>query len=314
MQVISISIEFRNFNYSKKIIEKSMYRAVRSGVVYTLMSMLSIAPKMLHADSKTSVSDIKVVTDAREENTGENIVVLQEADPVPATAVKRQTIKLSGSEIPVDPTYGKLLASAKEMAKKSDANIVKIDRLGVRNKANICDEMVATFYKAEKPRLYETEFSWDPSRRLTWEDFRGPVQSYSTENIAAATYCAIGFETNNVVAGGKVKINVFNSFYPTKSWARDEEKDMHVLAHEQCHFDICELYTRKLRERMAAAHVDISSLSKLKVIYRELQKEYEGRQELYEDQTNHGLIYAEQDRWQKDIAHELQAEEAWKES
>jgi hypothetical protein len=286
-----------------------MYRAVRSGVLYTLMSMLSIAPKMTYADSKPSAIDV------REENAVEGIVVLQESDPVPATAVRKQTIKLSGSEIPVDdPTYGKLLASAKEMAKKSDANIVKIDKVGVKNKANICDEIVATLYKAEHPRIYETEFSWDPARRLTWEDFRGHVQPYTTDNIAAATYCAIGFETNNVTAGNKVKINVFNNFYPTKSWARNEEKDTHILAHEQGHFDICELYTRKLRERMACAQVDASCLSKLKVIYRELQKEYEARQELYEDQTNHGLIYAEQNRWQNDISQELQAEEAWKES
>lgn len=284
-----------------------MYSAVRSRVLtYALLSMISIAPKMLYADSKPSAADAGTTTD--------NIVILQVTDPEPASAVRIQTIKVGNDMPAAGVAYSRLLASAKEMAKRSDANIIKINKVNVYNGSSACDEMVATLYKASDPKIYEKEFAWDPSRRLTWEDFRGPVQSYTVENIAAATYCSIGFETIKAPGNGQVRVNVFNSFYPTKSWARDVEKNVHVLAHEQCHFDICELYTRKLRERMAGIPVDFSTLDKLKAIYRQVQKEYETRQEALENETDHGLIYAEQDRWQKSIANELQAADSWKQS
>jgi hypothetical protein len=164
--------------------------------------------------------------------------------------------------------------------------------------------------------MYETEFTWSADRRLTWDDFRGPVQPYTVDNIAAATFCAIGFETNTVTQNNPMlKVNVFNTFYTRKSWIRESEKNPNILAHEQGHFDLCELYTRKLRERMANVNVDVASLrTTLKGIYAALQKEYQERQQQYEDDTNHGLIYKEQDRWEAMIAQELAQTDKWKDS
>lgn len=281
-----------------------MNRAVRFWVyMCTLLLATCAVPKELFADFPKPANIF-----------GEkNIVVLQTTDPEPVYAERLETIQVvanQGEQV----SYSKLVASAKEMAKKAKANIIKITAMKARSKANICDHITATLYKAENPRLYETEFTWSPERRLTWDDFRGPVQPYTTDNIAAATFCAIGFETNTVSPDNpKLKVNVFNTFYTRKSWIRESEKNDHILAHEQGHFDLCELYTRKLRERMANVNVDLTTLrTTLKGIYAELQKEYQQRQQQYEDDTNHGLIYKEQDRWEAMITQELSHMESWK--
>jgi hypothetical protein len=288
-----------------------MYRAVRFGVYVCTLALATCAlPGQVFGDYTPA--------DGIFDNIGaeKNIVVLNANDPEPVYAERLETIQLTSDKPDENVSYSKLLASAKEIAKKTKANIIKINEMKARSKANICDHIVATLYKAENPRAYETEFSWTADRKLNWDDFRGPVQPYSTENIAAATFCAIGFETNTVtLENQKLKVNVFNTFYTRKSWVRDEEKNPNILAHEQGHFDLCELYTRKLRERMADINVDIHSLrAKLKGIYAQLQKEYQERQQLYEDETNHGLIYNEQDRWQNMITLELEQMEKWKES
>lgn len=242
-----------------------------------------------------------------------NIVVLQANDPEPVYAERLETIQVAANQ-GEKVTYSRLVASAKEMAKKAKANIIKINAMKARSSANFCDHITATLYKAENPRVYETEFTWTPERRLSWDDFRGPVQPYSSDNIAAATFCAIGFETNTVSQNNPtLRVNVFNTFYTRKSWIREEEKNPEILAHEQGHFDLCELYTRKLRERMSNVKVDVASLrATLKGIYAQLQQEYQERQQLYEDETNHGLIYDQQDRWEAMITQELAQMEKWK--
>ena len=93
---------------------------------------------------------------------------------------------------------------------------------------------------------------------------------------------------------------------------KDDQHKEEILAHEQCHFDICELYTRKLRERIASANINVRNLkTTLRSIYKDVQDDYRARQQQYEDETEHGIIPEEQARWQEEIAKELVATEQW---
>ena len=160
------------------------------------------------------------------------------------------------------------------------------------------------------------EITWSKNKKLSWSDFKGPVPYDADERTAAATFCGIGFETNTITNSNKdLKIRVYNTFYINDSWARPEEMNEYVLAHEQGHFDLCELYTRKLRERMSQARVDVNTLRPtLRGIYEKLQSEYRARQEQYERETAHGVNLSEQERWQEILEKELAASERWSES
>jgi len=170
--------------------------------------------------------------------------------------------------------------------------------------------------KSESGPSARSEISWQRDRRLSWDDFRGAIPRDAEEQTAAATFCGIGFETNTITnKDNNLKIRVYNTFYLENSWARPEERNEDVLAHEQGHFDLCELYTRKLRERMNSVKVNVNTLKPtLRNIYEQLQDEYKERQEAYEEETAHGVNFREQKRWQKILEQELSDTEKWSES
>jgi len=160
------------------------------------------------------------------------------------------------------------------------------------------------------------EISWQKDRKLSWNDFRGSVPRDAEDQTAAATFCGIGFETNVITPKNPdVNIRVYNTFYTTNSWVRPEERSEAVLVHEQGHFDLCELYTRKLRAEMNNVKVDVNTLKPvLKSIYDRVQAEYRRRQESYETETAHGVNYDEQHKWEKILERELNETEQWSES
>jgi len=167
--------------------------------------------------------------------------------------------------------------------------------------------------KTESASTSSMEMSWSKERKLSWEDFRGPIPIDADEQTAAATYCGIGFETNTIsTSNSNLHIRVYNTFYLNHSWARPEEMNDDVLAHEQGHFDLCELYTRKLRERMSGVKVSVYTMKPtLRKIYEEVQKEYRARQETYEQETAHGVNLQQQRKWERILQDELQKTERW---
>ena len=95
------------------------------------------------------------------------------------------------------------------------------------------------------------EFHWSDHSKLSWDDFKGGIGT-DEEEVAAATHCGIGFRTTSpATTDDKPGIEVYNLFYANKSWVKPDAKVPEILTHEQGHFDLCEIYTRKLRSRLS---------------------------------------------------------------
>ena len=160
------------------------------------------------------------------------------------------------------------------------------------------------------------EFHWSDHSKLSWDDFKGGIGT-DEEEVAAATHCGIGFRTTSpATTDDKPVIEVYNLFYANKSWVKPDAKVPEILTHEQGHFDLCEIYTRKLRSRLSkfdlpanpqAFTTDIKSA--LVAIYNEVSNEYESQQQAYEEETIHGTDIAGQKKWTDLIAQELGAHE-----
>jgi hypothetical protein len=149
------------------------------------------------------------------------------------------------------------------------------------------------------------EFQWIEHRRLSWEDFQGPVRA-NNEESAAATHCGIGFRINGMTQAGKPDVTVYNTFYTKKSWVRHDAKINSILEHEQGHFDLCEIFTRKLRNRVGDISLNTPDIKEsLLAIFSEVNNEYEICQQAYEDETTHGTNIHEQKRWMEKISKEL---------
>jgi hypothetical protein len=149
---------------------------------------------------------------------------------------------------------------------------------------------------------------WDESRLLTWDDFRGkPAKRMS----AASTHYDI---LKTVSEKGSLTIEAV--FFCNKSWKKVTWINQQVLEHEQKHFDIVELYARKLRQRIS--ETKYSSYSNLKIVsdslYAIIDKEMDVYQDKYDDETDASMNGDKQREWNKKIPLEIQALSPYKNS
>lgn len=147
----------------------------------------------------------------------------------------------------------------------------------------------------------EELMDWDSSRRLTWNDYKGTPDRSS--NAAASTTTHLGIEYNISSTGFTYKIH--SRFSKTSSWGLN--KTEYILSHEQGHFDIAEVYARKLNKKMSEYKFDPSSYQKdLNKIYQEILDEKEKVQNEYDEETNHSIKKDKQTEWLKKISKMLE--------
>ncbi len=85
---------------------------------------------------------------------------------------------------------------------------------------------------------------WKKDRPLTWDDFKGkPAKRFA---VASTNYDILKKVLSINKDSSRVEVKAV--FFCNKSWKKERWIDQTVLNHEQKHFDIVELYARKLRK------------------------------------------------------------------
>jgi hypothetical protein len=196
-------------------------------------------------------------------------------------------------------TYDEAIDKLKQIARSKGANLVKIIEYKKPDYKNKCDRITAKIYKVDNVKSYETKFEWSSTRKLTWDDFKGTPKPGQDTNIAATTSCRLGLR-----ADPEANVLVTNEFICYQSSVRPAQKKLSLLIHEQLHFDLCEIYARKLRKELAtvqnATAISANAFMKMHTLYKE-------RQDLYDEETNHGLNQEPQALWEHNIKAELAA-------
>ncbi|NND78670.1 MAG: DUF922 domain-containing protein [Maribacter sp.] len=151
---------------------------------------------------------------------------------------------------------------------------------------------------------YET-IEWSPDYKLTWEDFKG--KSPNNDRAAATTASGISYQFSTSALNGEIELDyeVNTFFYPQKSWYQPSLCDSLILSHEQLHFDISELYARKMRSRLASTSFTQNVKAEVKEIYKEVLQELQEFQNLYDDQTNFSRDVDQQLMWNKKVREAL---------
>ena len=144
---------------------------------------------------------------------------------------------------------------------------------------------------------------WSPEFRLAWSDFRAE-QSRGRGNAVAASTCGFGYE--GIVQGDQIRVNVYVRFYCEESWHNNNYRLDEILAHEQLHFDICELYGRILYNNI----VDLRKRGQLTEknlgkTLKKLRDEYDQVQEKYDRETSHSMNSEKQVEWRQRIDNAL---------
>lgn len=152
---------------------------------------------------------------------------------------------------------------------------------------------------------YDT-ISWNADKRLSWKDFKGKSPLNARAAATTASGITYRFSTSGTRDNLEVEFKVDTYFYPNKSWYQPTLCDAVILSHEQLHFDISELYARKMRERLAeAAFTHKNVKAKVKTIYRSINEELAEFQDQYDTETNFSRDREQQVIWNETIAKQL---------
>jgi hypothetical protein len=143
---------------------------------------------------------------------------------------------------------------------------------------------------------------WDTSRRLVWEDFKSSPDDNSSN--AALTSSTISFKYNyNSDKGFSYTIGCL--FEKNSSWGR--VKTDYILSHEQGHFDIAEMYARKLNKTIKAYTFNPATAQKeVPAIYQKIMKDLAAMQQQYDNETDYSRDKEEQAAWKLKINNELE--------
>ena len=143
---------------------------------------------------------------------------------------------------------------------------------------------------------------------LTWVHFEAPPDETSTFHANTNAGLSYSWGLKNVNGIIELEYEVKSYFNTMGSWVRKDSRNDHLLKHEQLHFDITELYARKLKKQLA--EVNVNALGKqpreiLNRYYKIIDKERTLMQQKYDKETNHSIDKNAQARWQEFVEREL---------
>lgn len=148
---------------------------------------------------------------------------------------------------------------------------------------------------------------WDEDIKLKWSDFQGKPDSLATYVGSATAVTMAQIRSEAYWEDDLPNFKVVNRFVKSKSWVVDSTTSSpFALAHEQLHFDIAEIYTRKIRK--GVAELRKSGNSDMDDYVGLIQKLMDARNKenaLYDRETAHSIIDFKQEEWNEKIAKEL---------
>ena len=148
----------------------------------------------------------------------------------------------------------------------------------------------------------ENFITWNDKNQLQWIDFNGPAKdssNYDAESFAEVRY---SYTFNNF---SDFKFEVNATFNRNTSWYRREAQSTSLLKHEQLHFDIAELFAKKLKAEFENFSYTANFKNEIAEIFDKKKLQYHLMQEKYDIETSHSLNSEKQRQWEFAIREEL---------
>jgi hypothetical protein len=146
----------------------------------------------------------------------------------------------------------------------------------------------------------EELLDWSASRKLTWNDYKASPEPGSDAAASTTSYLAIEYNISSSSFGYKIQ----SRFSKTRSWGL--HKTDYILSHEQGHFDIAEIFARKLNKQMSGYSFNKRTYQQdLNKIYHDILDEKEKMQDDYDKESDHSINKEKQAEWLKKISEML---------
>lgn len=146
---------------------------------------------------------------------------------------------------------------------------------------------------------------WNNKVRLNWDFFRGKPEKHSTDKFlktgaVCSSYITYSYSNHD----STVTLSSFAVFNTIRSWVKFRSKD--VLNHEQRHFDLTEIYSRKFKKKLLTYDYSGKNFENIiKSVYNEYKEKLSQVQHNYDEETGHGINKANQEAWDIMIDREL---------
>ncbi len=150
---------------------------------------------------------------------------------------------------------------------------------------------------------------WNAQEKLTWDQFRAPKNLKSkNDNSAAYSYCGISYNvTKSSLNDGEAQVTVKAIFLEDKSWKKTADPGAYLLQHEQLHFDIAEVFARKMRKMIRKKIKTSKDFDRyFKSEYHAIFKSYQAFQSVYDQDTKNSIIPIKQQAYNRKVAQMLQ--------
>jgi hypothetical protein len=142
---------------------------------------------------------------------------------------------------------------------------------------------------------------------LSWLDFKGLPDARHGGALTAS-----GFYYNFKCENGIAEWKVGAVFFPEQSYVNPQVRHPYMLAHEQLHFDITELFARKLRKLLEEENIGCNDQAEVEYFCEKMVEEWRAFQQQYDIETRHSMDRDAQIHWNKLVRDALSELEDWK--
>jgi hypothetical protein len=150
---------------------------------------------------------------------------------------------------------------------------------------------------------------WRAQRPLHWDDFQGHPKPET--GVDAVSSCGIRCDPE-LRRDGTLRFEVNAYFSHHDSWVDAGDANNYLLEHEQRHFDLAELYARKLRKELQATAFERGKINtQIQQTYDRMFRAYKKAQKTYDAESAHSTDLEAQQRWDRWIADELYRYRHW---
>jgi len=162
--------------------------------------------------------------------------------------------------------------------------------------------LVIIFVCLQHRSFCQDTINWRPGYTLTWNDFKAaPIASSQhwalTHSVISYTY---------TYSGAILHAQVSCYFDKNLSWKKPQADDA-LMAHERGHFDIAEIFAKKLQQAFDAYKItNFNTIDKdLKNIFDTIMRQVDAMQQQYDQETQHSINKPQQQAWLDKIKGEL---------
>jgi hypothetical protein len=151
---------------------------------------------------------------------------------------------------------------------------------------------------------------WKNPTQLSWKHFKKvSIINDSTKTIARAN---TGFGYFGDEYHDHIKLYVYSRFSPEKSLVLDNGMNSKILNHEQMHFNIEEVFARKLKCIIIDSKIEDWRFKNFDNLLDSLSIVCDNMHDLYDKETLHGSDTTQQNRWDIIILSQLDSTEIYK--